>query len=147
MSVETTTADAAAPFDTETKPQNITRSFKPTDENKTETLSISLNAEVKEKLEDMMLRSGRWRSFGQLVNDAVIYYLNTDTQKISVEKILDGARWNSENTKSAAVTETLFNEIDLMVKNGHTPWDTKQELYICALFCYLRSDFPVVERR
>jgi len=147
MSAITDVQKTAAPFDDETPTANITRHFKTTEENKTETVTISLNENVQEFLTDLSLRSARWRSFGQLVNDAIIYYLNTDEQVASVDKIIDGASWSTDNQKGAAITKTLYDQIELLVKHGHTQWNTKQEFYICALFCYVGDDFPIVERR
>lgn len=147
MSAMTQAKEAAAPFDDETPAVHVTRLFKVTEENKTETVRVSLNDEVSEYLMDLSLRSARWRSFGQLVNDSIIYYLNSDSQSGSVESIINEARWDSYNQKSAAITKTLFDEIDLLVKNGHTPWESKQSFYICALYCYIDAGFPVVVPR
>lgn len=141
------TTAAVEPFDDETPEADITYTFKTTEENKTEYISMSLNDDVQEFLIDRSIRSARWRGFSQMVNDAIIYYLNSDTQAESAGAIIEHAEWTSEQQKGAAITETLWEEIDLLVNHAHTAWDTKQELYICALYCYIGDNFPVVERR
>lgn len=136
----------AAPFDDETPTVHVTRSFKTTDENKTKFGSVSLNSDVREYIEGVCFRSARWRSFGQLMNDALIHYLNGESQSPSPREIIKKSSWES-NQKGFAITETLFDEIDLLVKHGHTSWNTKQEFYICALYLYIEAGFPVMERR
>lgn len=147
MSAITEAQEAAAPFDNDTPAVHVTRHFKTTKENKTEVISILLNEQVSEFLVDTSLRSARWRSFGQMVNDAIIFYLNSESGEKSPREIIGEATWSYEQKKGAAITKTLFDEIDLMVSQFHTPWDTKQEFYICALFCYVNAGFPPVERR
>lgn len=148
MSTEIQTNDAHAPFDDETPEANITYSFKTTEENKEEGMAVNLNKKAYHSIVDTAMRSARWRSVSQFLNDALIYYLNDEsTADQSVQDIVDISEWSSEHTLTASITETLFNEIDLLVKHSQTPWYSKQVFYICALFEYIEAGKPVVERR
>ena len=135
------------PFDDETPTEYVTRTFKTTEENKTKRVVISLNDKVDSFIRDVSLRSARWRSHSQFVNDALIYYLNSDEETKPATKIIEESTWNYHDQMCANITETLWNEIDVMVKHGHTPWNTKQEFYTCALFSYIDAGTPTVERR
>lgn len=136
-----------APFDDKTPTADVTYTFKTTVENKTESVSISLNEDVQEFITELSLRSARWRSLSQFINDALIYYLNSDDETVGVETITEEAEWTSEDQIGAAITKTLWEEIDLLVNHGHTQWYSKQQFYICALFSYINHGFPVVDRR
>lgn len=136
-----------AEFDNETRTEDLTFTFKTTDENKTEGLTVALTEEVREHIDEIVATGGRWRSNAQFYNDALNYYINKESASVEYETIMDESSWNYDETTTFAVTETLFNEVDLLVKNGHTQWDFKQEFYICALYCYMEDDYPIVERR
>lgn len=148
MSVTLETTTGAEPYDHETAPNNVTYTFKPTDENKTENPMVALDDDLMFFVRERSARSARWRSMGQFMCDALNYYVNyEDESEKSVNEIVDNVDWSSENTVTFAVTPTLFKEIELLVKNTHTEWDSKQEFYICAIQNYVANDFPVVERR
>ncbi len=147
MSAITDSTTTAAPFDDETPTVHVTRTFKTTDENKSTGGTVYLNAEFQEELIQTSLRSARWRSFGQMMNDALIYYLDGEGGEKSARTVVDEAEWNSDHHLSFAITPTLQKEIEMMVNHSHTPWTTKQEFYICSLFFFVEAGMPVMERR
>lgn len=147
MSAINDVTTTAAPFDNETPIVHVTRTFKTTDENKTESCTVYLNAEFREELTQTHLRSARWRSFGQLMNDALVYYLDGKDSQKSPEAILEEAEWDSDHHLSFAMTPTVFEEVEMMVKHSHTPWYSKQQFHTCALFYFIDAGMPIMERR
>lgn len=137
----------AAPFDDETPTTQVRYSFKLTEENKERVAKVSLNEDVEHFVKETSIRSARWRSFGQFMNDALLHYLNNNSQEKSAREIVEDSTWDSEHQNGFAITESLFSEIDLLVNQIHTPWTTKQEFYTCALFTFIDDDLPVVEIR
>lgn len=127
--------------------QHIQYHFKTTEENRTKTFTVTMNAMTREHIVDRVLESPQWRSFSQFLNDAIIYYLNGSNDSPEYDEVMEKAQWNSNHVMTAAITPTLFEEIDMMVNHVHTPWETKQELYICALFAYDQANTPTVIRR
>lgn len=149
MSTTTEATTTAATFDNQTTTTNEIRyTFKVTEENKTQGITVSLNAEVKAEIKDLVVDSPQWRSDAQFLIDALVYYLNDDSQTgESVREIVDDSEWNSEIRMPATITETLFEEIDLLVKHSHTAWNSKQVFYICAIKAYSEAGFPPMEQR
>jgi hypothetical protein len=149
------TADAQTQTNTDdsTEPSFATYTFKTTEENRDNHVSVSLSEGMKNFVKTEVVEglcNHRWRSFSQFLNDAIIHYLNGDVNSVgsSAGEVLETAEWSSENKISATVTDTLFDQIDILVSQIHTPWSTKQDFYICALFNYIEAEFPpVIDRR
>jgi len=141
-------SEMVAPFDSNTPEANVRYSFKTTDENKENTVSVYVSKQVRENIRDMTIRSARWRSVSQFLTDAFVFYINVDGRNTeSPQKMIDDSGWNSENQLGAVITDTLYREIDLLVKHSHTPWHSKQTFYICAIRAYNNAGFPVVKQR
>jgi hypothetical protein len=149
MSVTTqTSAVDVTEFKTEAQPSFVRYSFKTTEENKTAPVSLNLKPETKMVIKNLVVDHANWRSNSQFLVDAFVYYLNQDgSGDKSAEEILDDAEWTSEEAMTAKITQSLFEEIDLLVKHGHTPWNTKQEFYICSIEAYKNAGFPPVTQR
>ena len=127
---------------------DVRYTFKTTEENKTKGAFVSLTSVHRQMLANRVVQNGRWRSDAQYMVDAIVHYLNDDSElSDSPSDVIESTEWNSENALSFRITETLFNEIDLMVNHSHTPWNTKQEFYICAIKSFERADNPVVVQR
>lgn len=146
-SVSNTAADAIAPFDDETSSVNVRYSFKLTEENKSGGITIALNERVRGRINEWVARSARWKSLGQFVNDALVYYLNQENSTEDVRSIVEESTWSNYHQLAVVITPTLFREIDILVNHGHTVWNTKQEFYICALYSYINAKMPVVVPR
>jgi hypothetical protein len=126
---------------------DVRYTFKTTEENKTENAFVSLTSVHRQMLADRVVQNGRWRSDGQYMVDAIVHYLNDDSElSDSPSEVVESTEWGTVQF-SFAITETMFNEIDLMVNHSHTPWNTKQEFYICAIKSFEGADNPVVVQR
>jgi len=140
-------SDDVAMLDDQTPTEQVTYTFKTTDENKTEVAHPAVSKEVKQNILDYQTRHARWRSLGQFVNDALVFYIDGNASQYSVEEIEEKVERDYDHILPAAVTPTVFNEIENLVDHPHTNWDFKQEFYSCAIFAYDAAGFPVVERR
>ena len=137
-----------APIKKEKPTSDVRYTFKTTGENKTENATVNLNEKQRQTIRDLVVQNGRWRSDAQFMVDAIVHYLNDESQTLdSPMKIISGTEWNCEASFTFAITKTLFNEIDLMVNHAHTPWYSKQAFYICAIRSYSEADYPVVNHR
>jgi hypothetical protein len=129
-----------------------TYTFKTTEENKDNSASIYVTPELEQFVKEQVIEgkfSHRWRSFSQFLNDALIHYLNGEEQKAETpaSEVLEKASWSSDNILMANITDTLFEQIEILVNQIHTPWGTKQEFQICALYNYIEMGMPVVIHR
>jgi hypothetical protein len=149
--MSTTTTQQQDSVEAQPAEEEVTYTFKPTEENKTRGITVSLDAGTKTELDKYVCKSNhnhKWMSVSQFVNDALIHYIDGSGSKDkSAEDILSDASWSCEAQSCVNITPTLFNEIDSLVYHPHTPWDTKQEFYICAIFDYVESGMPAVYNR
>jgi len=126
---------------------DVRYTFKTTEENKTEVGTVYLTNVHRQILADRVVQNGRWRSDSQYMVDAIVHYLNDDSElSDSPSKVIESTEWGTVQF-NFVITETLFNEIDLMVNHSHTPWNTKQEFYICAIKSFEGANNPVVVQR
>lgn len=144
MSATIESGESGVEFETS---EAVTRRFKVTDENRSKQITAHVNADVQSYIENTVLKSAQWRSFSQFVNDALTFYLDGAGDAPSVDHIRQNARRSSDHSFSAAVTPTLYYEVEMLCKHQHTPWESKQEFYTCALFSYIDAGNPVIDRR
>jgi hypothetical protein len=149
MSVTTQTGSVdVTEFKTEAQSSVVRYTFKTTKKNKTEYVNVSLKPETKMVIKNLVVDHPNWRSDAQFLVDAFIFYLNQDdASEPSAREMVDEASWTSEAQMTASITRSLWEEIDLLVKHSHTPWNTKQEFYICSIEAYKNAGFPPVTQR
>lgn len=150
MSVQTPAADDVEIVTqiNENDLNNARYTLKTTEENKTKTARMNLTESDRQDVREQMVKSPRWRSDSQILVDAIVFYLDGgNIGGISAEKVIEGSHWTSESFLQAAITPTLFEEIEMMVSHNHTPWNTKQEFYVCAVKAYNMAGFPAVTQR
>lgn len=134
---------------TETQPVADARYlFKTTVANKTENITVALKRDTKQKIQNLVVNTPRWRSDSQFLVDALVYYLNDDEEdEMNAFEVIEETEWNNRGQMGAAITERLYEEIDLLVRHTHTAWSSKQEFYICAIRSYENANYPVVTQR
>ncbi|UBF19178.1 hypothetical protein HRTV-14_gp105 [Halorubrum phage HRTV-14] len=142
MAANTATEADAELYDDHTPSNAVTYKFKTTEENRTASVPVTVNDKVKNYVTETAIRSAKWRSVSQFVNDALLFYLDATGETRDVEEILEVANRTSENQLTASVTPTLFYEMEAMVNHPHTPWRFKQDFYTCALFSYIEAGCP-----
>lgn len=149
MSVATNSDDSrVAPINKEKPGSDARYTLKVTKENKTEGATVSLNSRHRQIMMDRVVNNSRWRSDAQFMVDAIVHYLDDESASLeSPSEIVDGTEWRSDNQFCFNMTETLFEEVEMMVNHTHTPWNTKQDFYICAIRSFVVADYPVVNQR
>jgi hypothetical protein len=135
-----------------TNTEEVTYTDKTTEENKTKTATIAVNEAVKDEVETVVHNSAfnhRWRNPSQFAIDAIIFYLDGGSggSDVSAREMIDNASWNSDVRLVFSITPTLHREIEMMVEQQHTPWNTKQEFQLCAVYNYFDARFPFIPER
>jgi hypothetical protein len=142
MSTETSLNPTEETFDDHTPSEAVTYRFKTTEENRSVNTLVYVNDKVRNFVRETSIRSAKWRSMSQFVNDALLFYLDGGNDDRSVERVLELANRTSDNHLSVSITPTLFFEIEMLVNHSHTPWNYKQDFYTCALFSYIEAGMP-----
>ncbi|UBF19810.1 hypothetical protein HRTV-18_gp101 [Halorubrum virus HRTV-18] len=142
MSADTTIDVNDELYDDHTPSEAVTYKFKTTKENRTKAAKVYVNDKVKSFVTETAIRSAKWRSVSQFVNDALLFYLDATGETRDVAEILEVANRTSDNNIQTTITPTLFYEMEAMVNHPHTPWRFKQDFYTCALFSYIEAGCP-----
>ncbi|UBF19305.1 hypothetical protein HRTV-17_gp106 [Halorubrum phage HRTV-17] len=142
MAANTATEADAELYDDHTPSNAVTYKFKTTEENRTKQVTPHVNDKVAGFITETAIRSAKWRSVSQFINDAFVFYLDVTDETRDTNEVLELANRTSENELSAAITPSLYYDIEMMVAHSHTPWRFKQDFYTCALFSYIEAGCP-----